>query len=113
RGNEERYRLSLSGGSFIPSRNITSSWIDTINQKIFRPQGKSFVVIQFENIPTESERQQLRREGIELLDYIPNNAYTATVTGFLNITALSRVKTRAVLELTPEQKMQPTLAAGN
>ena len=47
--------------------------------------GKSFIVIQFESIPTEKEKQQLKQEGIELLDYIPNNAYTATVTGSLNI----------------------------
>jgi len=111
-GNEERYRLSLNSGSFIPPRNITVFRIDTVNKKAFRPQGKSFVIIQFENIPTETEKQQLRRDGIELLDYIPNNAYTATVTGLLNITALNRAKTRAIVELTPEQKMQPTLAAG-
>ena len=112
RGNEERYRLSLNSGSFIPHRNITASAIDTVNKKAFRPQGKSFIVIQFENIPTETEKQQLHRDGIELLNYIPNNAYTATVTGLLNFTSLSRAKTRAIVELTPEQKMQPSLAAG-
>jgi hypothetical protein len=112
RGNEERYRLSLNSGSFIPSRNITASGIDTVNKKAFRPQGKSFIIIQFENIPAEGEKQQLRQAGIELLDYIPNNAYTATVTGILNITTLNQVRTRAIIELTPEQKMQPSLAAG-
>ena len=112
RQDDDRYRLSLKTGSFTPVKNITASLIDTVNKKAFHPRGKSFIVIQFEKIPTESEKQQLRQEGIELLDYIPNKAYTATVTGLLNFTVLNRVKTRAIVELTPEQKMQPILAAG-
>lgn len=112
RQDENRYRLSLKSGSFIPSANISDTAIETMNKKAFRPGGKSFIVIQFERIPTEAEKQLLKLDGIELLDYIPNNAYTATVSGSLNQPALKRVRTRAVVELTPEQKMQPTLAAG-
>jgi hypothetical protein len=112
RQDENRYRLSLKSGSFIPSANISDTAIEAMNKKAFRPGGKSFIVIQFERIPTEAEKQLLKLDGIELLDYIPNNAYTATVSGSLNQPALKRVRTRAVVELTPEQKMQPTLAAG-
>ena len=112
REDENRYRLLLRSGSFIPSKNLTDSSIEFLNRTAMRPGGKSFIVIQFEKIPAETERHLLRQQGIELLDYIPNNAYTATVTGSLNTQLLRRVKTRAIIELTPEQKMQPSLAAG-
>src|SRR5687767_14846855 len=71
REDENRYRLSLRSGSFIPSKNITDTSIDLLNRTAMRPGGKSFIVIQFEKIPAETERQLLKQEGIELLDYIP------------------------------------------
>ncbi len=57
-------------------------------------------------------KRQLIAAGIQLHDYIPNNAYTATVTGNLNAITLKNTKVRAVVELTPEQKMEPSLANG-
>lgn len=111
-GDDARYRLSLKSGSFIPQKNIAEARVSDVNQKAFRTNGKYFVIIQFENIPAEKEREQLKQAGIDLLDYIPNNAYTATVTGSLSAAALSQVKARAIVEMGPEQKMEPSLASG-
>jgi hypothetical protein len=86
-------------------------WI-YLTVRAFRARGKTFAIIQFEKIPTIEERKQLQQSGIELLDYIPGNAYSVTITGSLNTSTLTRLKARAVIELTPEQKMQPELAKG-
>ena len=112
RQEDDRYRLSLKSGSFVPQKNIVDSEISGLNKKAFRSAGKSYLIIQFENILTENEKKQLHNEGIELLDYIPNNAYTATVTGSLNTTILNSIKARAIVELAPEQKMESSLADG-
>ncbi len=112
KGDDARYALRLKTGSFIPEKNITAEQVTNFNQRAAAVDGKSFVVLQFETIPTVAEKKQLQQAGIELLEYIPNNAYTATVTGPLTINLLQQVKTRAVVELTPEQKMQPELAKG-
>ncbi|MGZ8554407.1 MAG: S8 family serine peptidase, partial [Chitinophagaceae bacterium] len=109
---DDRFRISLKSGSFIPQKNIGDARVIEMNKTVFKPGKKSFVIIQFEKIPTSIEKEQLKKEGIELLEYVPNNAYTATVTGSLNTTALSRIKIRAIVELTPEQKMEPSLANG-
>jgi hypothetical protein len=101
---ESRYQLLLKSGSFIPQKNITADKLNQFNREAARTVGKTFAVLQFENIPTTAERQQLKEAGIELLEYIPHNAYTVTITGSL--------KARAVVELSPEQKMQPELAKG-
>ncbi len=112
RNDGDRYKISLKSGSFIPQKNIADARVTEMNKNVFKPKKKSFVIIQFEKIPTATEKEQLKKEGIELLEYVPNNAYTATVTGSLNMAALSRVKTRSIVELTPEQKMEPSLANG-
>ena len=111
--NDSRYNLLLKSGTFIPQKNITADKLDQFNRKAVRTTGKTFAVIQFENIPTPEEKKQLQEAGIELLEYIPNNAYTVTITGSLNTNLLTQVKARAVVELSAEQKMQPELVKGN
>ncbi|MET7254917.1 S8 family serine peptidase [Dyadobacter fermentans] len=108
------YQILLRSGSIQPERNISSG--SARSNAAFRLSNtgqKSLVVIQFDDIPTEQERQELKREGIELLEYIPNYAYTATIAPGSNPGALARTKGRAIIELSAEQKMQPGLANGN
>lgn len=109
---DSRYRLSLQAGNFIPEKNITASRVNNLNQKMARFRNRSFVLIQFESLPGETEKKLMKGAGIELLDYIPNNAYTATITGTLSAALLSRLNARAVINPEPVQKMQPSLARG-
>ncbi len=106
------YHLLLKNGSFTPERNILPDGSNGINLRTSSFNSKSFVIIQFEEIPDEEERRQLKNAGITLLDYIPNYAYTATITGSFNAKILSTNKARAVVSLSAEQKMQPILANG-
>lgn len=72
-------------------------------------EGDKFVIIQFFNIPDEHAVLILNMAGITLLDYIPENAYTATVHGQPDRAALQLAGVRAIIEPTPEQKIQPAL----
>jgi hypothetical protein len=72
-----------------------------------------FVIIQFFAIPEEPVLGQLRSVGITLLDYMPENAYTAIVHGQPDRNALQAAGVRAILELEPEQKIQPALLGPN
>ncbi|SDF18008.1 Por secretion system C-terminal sorting domain-containing protein [Dyadobacter soli] len=108
------YQILLQSGSFVPERNISSATSRANAAFRLSTAGqKSFVIIQFDGIPTEEERRELRGQGIELLEYIPNYAYTATIAAGSNPGALARTKGRAIVELSAEQKMQPGLANGN
>src|SRR5688572_11920693 len=107
---DSRYRLQLRNGSFIPEKNITETRLAAFNSSTGKVRGSLFTIIQFESIPTTEQKQLLKQSGIELLDYVPNNAYTATVRTNLTATLLNQVKARAVITLAPEQKMQPSLA---
>ncbi|MBL7720776.1 MAG: hypothetical protein JNK98_02155, partial [Chitinophagaceae bacterium] len=108
---DSRFSLLLKSGTIVPPKNITAENIDNYNRVASRTNGKALAVIQFEQIPSPAERLQLKQAGIELLDYVPNNAYTATITGSLEKGQLLNFKVRSVIELTPVQKMQPELAA--
>ena len=108
---DARFELLLKSGRISPEANVTPAFTDNFNRQAARAGGKSFIIIQFESIPGKEQLQLLRNAGIELLEYIPNNAYTATVTGTLDANILSLVKARSIINPLPEYKMQPALAA--
>ncbi len=109
---DHRYDLLLNSGTVSPVKNITPGQIEQFNKTSSRASGKSFAVIQFEQVPGLAERALLSQQGIELLEYIPNFAYTVTISGPLQADRLLQVKARAILELTANQKMQAPLARG-
>jgi Subtilase family/Secretion system C-terminal sorting domain len=110
---DSRYNISLQSGNIIPEKNITAEKLDQFNRTALRSSGQTFAIIQFEQIPGPNERLKLSQQGIELLDYIPNNAYTVTITGTLNTDLLTQVKARSVISLSANQKIQSQLAKGN
>lgn len=103
------YKIVLRNGTLNPEKNISENRLREINTRLVPIFKKSFVVIQFETSPTEQVRQELKAAGIELLDYVPNNAYTATVTGTLSNPSLVKSGARAVIPLSPAQKMSVAL----
>ncbi|MGN6294908.1 MAG: S8 family serine peptidase [Chitinophagaceae bacterium] len=108
-----KYTIALRSGSFIPARNITSTHIASLNQLTSKTSTPRFILLQFEQMPGEAEKKALAATGVDLLEYIPGNTYTATVTRGVTEGLLQGVKARAVVELLPEQKMALPLVTGN
>ena len=106
---KEKKALRLNSGIVYTNPNIFSDSIEHLNRKALR-QGKGFIIIQFETIPTEDVKKELTANGITLLDYIPDNAYTASVRQRLNPEILKKAKARAIQVPSPQQKMHPALA---
>ena len=110
---DSRYNLLLKSGAFIPEKNITVEKLDQFNRTATKTSGQTFAIIQFEQIPSQQQRELLSQQGVVLLDYIPNNAYTVTISGSLTIDFLTKAKARAIIGLSAAQKMQPEMAKGN
>jgi len=108
-----KYTIALRSGNFIPAKNITATHIASLNQLVSKTSTPRFILLQFEQMPGEAERKALAATGIDLLEYIPQNTYTATIKGGLTEELLQRVKARAVVELLPEQKMALPLITDN
>src|SRR5688572_20672117 len=104
--------LQLRSGRIITERNITAENVKIFTERLQKVNGKSFAVLQFDQIPSDAKKQQLAAAGVRLLEYIPNNAYTICLTKNVDHTVLQIAGARSILELSPEQKMHPALAKG-
>ena len=110
---KDDYRILLHSGNFTPvanARKIVSS-TDVLNKSLF--EGKHYVTIQFYSLPVESQKKELRAAGIELIDYIPNMAYTVAINKGLAASKLPALNVRSIFKFTLKQKTVPALLAGN
>ncbi|KQS26643.1 S8 family serine peptidase [Dyadobacter sp. Leaf189] len=74
--------------------------------------GKFLMIIQFDSIPGETVLSYLKSNGIEVLDYIPDYAYTTTVTARINREVLEKAGVRAIFRLGIEDILHPLLQPG-
>ena len=103
------FSILLKTGERHLSENVSQSFLDSFNTHVPHYAGKAYALIQFREIPGPAQKSLLVQRGIELLEYVPNFAYTATVKGNLNILDLQGLAVRAIIALTPEQKMHAAL----
>ena len=106
------YAIYLKNGFVNTQPNIKKVIVDSFNKRTARFQQKTFAILQFESIPAEATKKLLSTNGIELLDYIPNNAYTVSISGSPSSTILEQAKARSIFQPSPEQKMESKLASG-
>jgi hypothetical protein len=106
------YSLRLKNGTLPVEKNLDPSRIDSFQKNVARYKNKAFAVVQFESLPGENVRKMLSANGIELLDYIPNLAYTVTINGRPELNVLQAAGARALLQLSPSQKMHVLFAEG-
>ena len=107
------YNILLNSGKFIPAENISSTHktSDVFANSLF--SGKHYVTIQF-NFPTQyALKDKMKALGIEFIDYIPNLAYTASVSGPMYIWNCSRsFPLEVFFNLSTVLKTIPDLLAG-
>jgi len=98
------YSLMLNAGKFTPAANIAGL---SRNSEVFQQSqfdNRHYVTIQFNSLPSAAMKEQLKAAGIELLDYIPNLAYTAAINVTTDVAVLRNFPVRSVLQFTPVQK---------
>lgn len=101
------YRILLHAGEFVPEKNIEAV---TKNSPVFQNSlfgEKYYVTIQFNSLPDNETKQRLKAAGIELIDYIPNNAYTAAVAKNISIDIFKKFPIRSIFQFTTAQKATP------
>ena len=88
---DSSYKVLLRSGSYVPQKNISADFVEKFNKSVQRVNGKSFAVFQFEQIPTLSEKQELTAAGIDLMDYLPDHAYSVSIRGNVDFALLQRL----------------------
>ena len=104
--------LYLKDGPVKTAYNITDGVVEGYNSKAVRHKDRTLAVLQFQSLPSAETRNYLSKQGIELLQYIPEHAYTVSIVGKLNAGVLKRAGARTLFSLAPKQKMHPMLAKG-
>ncbi len=99
--------MRLNAGTIKLEENLSTI---TKQQDFFEKTyylDKHYVVLQFKQLPTEAQKNTLKGAGVVLIDYIPNNAYTAILPLGYAISNLQANGIRSILAFSAEQKAMP------
>ncbi|HEY8401851.1 MAG TPA: S8 family serine peptidase, partial [Cytophagaceae bacterium] len=106
---DSRYQLKLKSGTYVPQEKISPK-AESRDKRIAAP-SKEYVLIQFYNQPSAADLQQLKDLGIEFFNYIPDNAYWASIPSSVNRSILTSFNVRSVEPIQPAHKLDPALTA--
>ncbi len=98
------FHLYLKAGKVLLAENAVSI---TKNDETFvsnLKDNKYYFIIQFYKLPTDVEKNALASAGVQLIDYLPKNAYTAAASGDFNLAAVKNLNVRSFAALLPSQK---------
>ncbi len=98
------YNVVLQSGKFVPVENVNtvSKKAQAFSKSLFK--GTHYVVLQFNALPNEKQKAALKSANINLIDYLPNLAYTATIPASADVAALKDFNIRSVFQLASLQK---------
>jgi len=105
----------VAEGKVIRLRNETIDTTTPENRAVRAAVAKNILqqsglfLIQFDAPPTPAERQQLRAEGIELIKYVPDDAYIAKLKNISPATVTANPHVTWIGKYRPEHKVHPRL----
>lgn len=110
------YEIKLKSRTFTPAEDIEQFFTD-IKAKNIKPEdllsGKYHGVVQFYQVPTNEKKSILEKTGIILHDYLPNNAYTASIDPTLTTQQISTLGlVRSLFTLERNDKLSPDIVSG-
>ncbi|WP_052732572.1 S8 family serine peptidase [Hymenobacter terrenus] len=108
----EPYALRLAVGDVTLPANGAAWLREPATAPADAWQGRVYRVLQFEHLPTEAQKAQLRRAGVLLFDYLPLNAYTASLPADLTHSALVGIGLRSMAPMPGRWKLAGELAHG-
>lgn len=97
--------IKLKSGDLLLN-DLASSTIASENEMV---KGHYFRMVHFDAIPSQSAKRELKNNGIELLNYIPNNTFFASINQNADLSVLP-VGSK-VIEIQPNYKLTPSLIA--
>ena len=102
--------VQFKTGDFILDNNSVSTMSYDTDELV---NGNYYRLIQFSTIPSTEEKEELKDEGIELLNYIPTNAFYASINTGADLGKLLAINAISVNRITSNFKLNKVLASGN
>ena len=107
------YRIYFRTGEIIPEANAEEylASFNLLNESLF--QDQFFKIIQFYKIPDQSARIALKNAGVNLLDYLPKNAYFVAFQHNFDPGSLAGKSIRSISDVDVDYKLSQILYEGN
>jgi len=93
------YQILLQSGYLLPEANVKE--VAALETPLAKElvNGKYYRLIQFYQIPGNSEKQSLAQTGIELMDYLPYHTFIAAIPAAFDLSTLTQYGVRAIVPL--------------
>ncbi|HHG84497.1 MAG TPA: peptidase S8, partial [Bacteroidetes bacterium] len=104
-----RYDLLLRNGTVESSANAQEFIQDFSPAPAELFLGNYYLVVQFDAIPSQEVRDEIGKMGVQLLDYLPNNAYIAAIPEAFDLQRLVGKGARMFMRLNHQIKLSPAL----
>ena len=113
--NPKPYDILLQGETISPQAGIEQQLIDSLAKKSLdaKPADRAHILLQLWAIPTAEEKAQLAEQGIELLRYLPDRGWLASMPVLDVESVSSSQEIRWIGEWNVERKLQPALLDGD
>jgi len=106
------YDLKLKSGTYPVYENVENDGVWAYQNSELH-NNSFYRIIQFHHVPTNEVKDQMANAGIELMNYLPENAFFAKISAQVDPNQLGNFDIRAVLPILPEYKLSRALHTGN
>lgn len=105
--------IQFKSGDYTPENNIGKNIAQTsyINNELVN--GFYYRIVQFETIPSTQQKEELKKAGIELLNYLPKNAFYASISTTAKLSELLSKKATSIISIAPTFKLNKVLKSKN
>lgn len=108
----DKHKILLKSGEISLTKNIEQSTL-LLGKSARSNAQKMLVILQFIDIPSDSQKKTLKEAGVELLEYIPENSYSAVANSSIDASVLTQSGVVAIFQPQAEHKMGTDLMNGN
>lgn len=108
----QSYTLLLKSGPRVPAANIDDFVAQPDIQSDEVIDGKYYRFIQFYNMPAEAQKASLKAMGIELLEYVPQHTFLASLPTSLDVNRLKFQGIRSISPLQAIDKLHESAVTG-
>lgn len=106
---QQDYQILFSTGTITPTENVRDFVANAVISANENYGGYYYRMVQFYDIPTNAQHQEIQQNGIELLEYLPHRAYIVAIPNSLDPQKLIDLNVRAILDITPDFKIANSL----
>ncbi|PKQ68065.1 S8 family serine peptidase [Raineya orbicola] len=99
------YRLMLQSGSKPDAIGLEQYASRKVSLLGSRMGNGNYVILQFHQIPTHSQKEEIRRAGIQLFDYLPHFAFWAYLPDEVSSSNLQNLGVKSIYPYAPTDKI--------